>query len=177
MKTGYIKLILLFVFVSAIASLRVNGEINEKKKSVSKNGEREKEYQEALKALKDKSFLISFYSFIDNAGNIISLEPEGNFITVNKEKFIMQKSVSLVLNTFSGPENFKGGITEFKLKESKKGNIQFSFVINSNEKVLYFKGLMRKGDNAIEGGIKGKKEDREILVSGNVQPLASHFVY
>jgi len=149
----------------------------DKKKSTVKNAEGQKEYQEAVTALKSQTFLVSFYSFIDKTGKMVILEPEGNFITVNKDKFMMQKSVSLVLTTFAGADNFKGEFSDFKLKESKKGNVQISFVLANGENALTFKGKMSKGDNVFEGSMKGKKEAREIFLSGNVQPVKSRFVY
>jgi hypothetical protein len=49
--------------------------------------------------------------------------------------------------------------------------------MTEGDKVLIFKGKMNKGDNVIEGSIRGKKEEREISVSANVQPVKSHFDY
>ncbi len=177
MRTNYSLLLLLFILVSAATSPRLSAETIGKKKPVSKNSERQKEYQAAAGALKNQTFLISLYSFVDVAGKMVNLEPEGNFITVNKDKFMMQKSVSLKLNAFSGTDNIKGEFTDFKVKESKKGNIRFSFVISVAGKVLSFKGNMRKGDNVIEGRLKGDRDEHEIFLSGNVQPVKSRFEY
>jgi hypothetical protein len=177
MKTNYLVLILLLILASVVDAPHAFAGSLARKKSVAKNGERQREYQEAVSALQSQNFLLSFYSFIDKTGAIVSLEPEGNFITVNKDRFMMQKSVSLVLNTFTGADNFKGEISDFKLKKSRNGNVQFSFVLKEGGKALSFKGKMSNGDNAIEGSIKGKKEEREIFLSGNIQTLKSHFVY
>jgi hypothetical protein len=169
--------IILLLISSTIFSSHLSGETDAKKKTVIKNGESERQYKEAVAALKSKIFLVSFYSVIDKAGKIVSLEPEGNFITVNSDKFMMHKSISLILNTFSGEDNLKGEIVDFKLKETKKGFIQFSFEMKDGDKTLTLKAKMNNSDNIIEGSIKGKKEDREIVVSGNVQPVKSRFVY
>ena len=177
MRTNYPLLILLLLFVAMVVKPDVNAMTIDKKKSIGKNGEKQKEYQEALTALKSQTFLVSFYSFIDKTGKMVILEPEGNFITVNKDKFMMQKSVSLVLITFAGTDNFKGEFSDFKLKERKNGNVQISFVLANGGNALAFKGKMSKGDNVFEGSMKGKKEDREIFLSGNVQPVKSRFVY
>jgi hypothetical protein len=148
------------------------------KKEKSKNGtERQHDYEEAMTALRSQKFLLSFYAIVDKTGNLVELEPEGNFILVGNDKFVMQKSVSMVSNTFSGSGNFKGDFSNYHFKESKKGNVQFSFVISDGKRGLTFKGKMNKGDNVFEGVIKGKIEDHQIDVSGNVQPVQSHFVY
>jgi hypothetical protein len=175
MKT-YFSIILLLIF-SIIFSPRLSAVTDAKKKTVIKNGESEREYKEAVGALKSKIFLVSFYSFIDKTGKMVSLEPEGNFITVNSDKFMMQKSISLILNTFSGDDNLKGEIVGFKLKETRKGFVKFSFDMKDGDKSLTFKAKMNNSDNIIEGSIKGKREDREIVVIGNVQPVKSRFVY
>jgi hypothetical protein len=175
MKT-YFTLILLLIFFTTF-SHHLSGKTEAKKKTVVKNGEREREYKEAVGALNSKIFLVSFYSFIDKTGKMVSLEPEGNFITVNADKFMMQKSISLILNTFSGGDNLKGDLVDFNLKETKKGFFKFSFDMKDGDKILTFKAKMNNGDNIIEGSIKGKKEDREIIVSGNIQPVKSRFVY
>ena len=177
MRTNIIFWLFLLVLVSMFSSSHVGAVPNDKKKSVGNNGERQREYSEAVNALKDQVFLLSLYSFVDNEGRMAGIEPEGNFITVNKDKFMMQKSAALVLTTFSGSDHMKGILSDFKLKESKNGNIQFSFVMTDGDKSLIFKGKMNKGDNIIEGSIKGKKEEREISVSANIQPVKSHFNY
>jgi len=177
MKTNYTLLILLLLFVTMVVKPDVSAATIDKKKSEVKNAERQKEYQAAVSALKSQTFLVSFYSFIDKTGKMVILEPEGNFITVNKDKFMMQKSVSLVLITFAGTDNFKGEFADFKLKESKNGNVQISFVLANGGNALTFNGKMSKGDNVFEGSMKGKKEAREIFLSGNVQPVKSRFIY
>lgn len=177
MKTNYPLFILLLLFVSMVVTPDVSAVTIEKKKSAVKNAERQKEFQAAVTALKSQTFLVSFYSFIDKTGKMVILEPEGNFITVNKDKFMMQKSVSLVLIIFAGTDNFKGEFTDFKLKVSKNGNVLISFVLANGGNALTFKGKMSKGDNVFEGSMKGKKEEREIFLSGNVQPVKSRFVY
>jgi hypothetical protein len=149
----------------------------DKKKSTKNNAERKNDHVEAATALKNQIFLLSFYSLIDKKGNLVELEPEGNFVLVNKETFTMQKSVKMSSNTFPGSDNFKGEFYDFQSKESKKGDIQFSFVLNSGDKGLIFKGKMNRDDNSIEGTIKGKKEEQPIIVSGNIQPVKSHFDY
>ena len=177
MKTNNTLLILLLLFVTMVVKPDVSAATIDKKKSEVKNAERQKEYQAAVSALKSQTFLVSFYSFIDKTGKMVILEPEGNFITVNKDKFMMQKSVSLVLITFAGTDNFKGEFADFKLKESKNGNVQISFVLANGGNALTFNGKMSKGDNVFEGSMKGKKEAREIFLSGNVQPVKSRFIY
>jgi len=177
MQTNYPLLILFLLFVTMVVKPEASAVTIDKKKSAVKNEERQKEYQEAVTALKSQTFLVSFYSFIDKTGKMVILEPEGNFITVNKDKFMMQKSVSLVLTTFAGTDNVKGEFVDFKLKESKNGNVQISFVLGNGGNALTFKGKMSKGDNVFEGSLKGKKEEREIFLSGNVQPVKSRFDY
>jgi len=175
MKT-YMITVLILLF-SAIGVLELGAVPIDKKKSSKNNAEGQRDYTEAVNALKRKIFLVSFYSFVDKTGNLVELEPAGNYILVNQESFVMQKSISLASNTFSGSDNFKGELSEFQLKESKKGNIQFSFVITSGQKGLMFKGSMNKGDNTIEATIKGKIERQDIIITGNIQPVQSHFVY
>ena len=177
MKTNYPLLILLLLFVTMVVKPDVSAVTIDKKKSAVKNAERQKAYEAAVTALKSQTFLVSLYSFIDKTGRMVTLEPEGNFITVNKDKFMMQKSVSLVLIAFAGTDNFKGEFVDFKLKESKNGNVQISFVLANGVNALTFNGKMSKGDNLFEGSMKGKKEAREIFLSGNVQPVKSRFVY
>ena len=174
MKTFFASLLVTFLFFSL--SPMVDAKPASKVKSKN-SAERQHDYEEALTALKSQTFLLSFYSFVDQTGNLIELEPEGNFILVNKDSFVMQKSVSLISNTFSGSANLKGEFSNYHLKVSHKGNIQFSFVISEGKKGLTFKGKMNHGDNSIEGTIKGKIEEHQINVSGNVQPVQTHFVY
>lgn len=175
MKTYLITLLILLF--SAATTPKAGAVTIDKKKGNKNNAERQRDYQVAVNALKSKVFLVSFYSFVDKTGNLVELEPAGNFILVNKETFLMQKSISLASNTFSGSDNFKGELSEFQMKESKKGNVQFSFVITSGSKGLTFKGVMNSGDNTIEATIKGKIERQDIIITGNVQPVQSHFVY
>jgi hypothetical protein len=177
MKTIIKFWLIAFLLVSTFSSSLVGAAPVDKKKSAAPNGVNQHDYEEAVKALKDQIFLVSIYSFVDKVGTVAGIEPEGNFINVNKDTFIMQKSVALALSTFAGSDHMKGQITDFQLKENKKGNIQFSFVISEGDKVLVFKAKMNKGNNIIEGSIKGKKEDSEVPVSGNVQPVKSHFDY
>jgi len=172
-STIVIFLVALFFMTVAV---QVSAEPNKKEKSKNST-ERQHDYEEAMTALRSQKFLLSFYAFVDKTGNLVDLEPEGNFILVSDGKFVMQKSVSLVSNTFSGSGNFKGEFSNYHFKESKKGNVQFSFVISDGKRGLTFKGKLNKGDNVFEGVIKGKIEDHQIDVSGNVQPVQSHFVY
>lgn len=170
----FILSVLLF---STVAVHKTRAAVIDKKKSSKNNAERQRDYQDALTALKNQVFLVSFYSFVDKTGNLVELEPAGNYLLVNKETFVLQKSISLTSNTFSGSDNFKGELSVFQLKENKKGNIQFSFAIASGQKGLTFKGVMYKGDNIFEATIKGKIENRDIVITGNIQPVQSHFVY
>jgi hypothetical protein len=172
----YLIAILLLLFFAATALEAVAITID-RKKGNKNNAERQRDYQDAVNALKNKVFLVSFYSFVDKSGNMVELEPAGNFILVNKETFLMQKSVLLASNTFSGSDNFKGEFSDFQIKESKKGKVQFSFIISTGPKGLTFKGVMNSGDNTIEATIKGRMEKQDIIITGNVQPVQSHFVY
>ena len=175
MKTYFIAL--LTIFFSILGTIKVEAATIDKKKGNKNNAERQRDYIDAVNALESKIFLVSIYSFVDKTGNLVELEPAGNFILVNKETFVLQKSISLASNTFSGSDNFKGELSAFQLKQSKKGNIQFSFVITSGQKGLTFKGIMNSGDNTMEATIKGKMESQDIIITGNVQPVQSHFVY
>ena len=174
MKTTIATFLIALFFVSIAG--QVTGEPGKKEKSKNTT-ERQHDYEEAITALRSQKFLLSFYAFVDKTGNLVEMEPEGNFILVGDDKFVMQKSVSLVSNTFPGSGNFKGEFSDYHFKESKKGNVQFSFVISDGKRGLKFKGKLNKGDNVFEGVIKGKIEDHQIDVSGNVQPVQSHFVY
>jgi hypothetical protein len=175
MKTYVV--ILLFSLVSGIVSQPVNAVPFNKLKDAKISAERKHNHDEAATAIKSQTFLVSFYSFIDKKGNLKELEPEGNFILANTDKFIMQKSVSLSSNTFAGSDNIKGELASFQFKENRKGDIQFSFDLISDNKRLTFKGRMSRNDNTMECTIKGKREEHEIIVSGNIQPVKSHFVY
>ena len=177
MKSNHTFLLVPLVLIFMVSSFQVNARTVDKKKSVGNNGEKQRAFQEAVTALNNQVFLISLYSFIDKTGNVVGIEPEGNFINVNKDKFMMHKSVSLILSTFAGSDIIKGELSDFRCKENAKGSVVFSFVISEGEKVLTFKGKMNKGDNIIEGSIKGRKEEREISLNGNVQPLKAHFSY
>lgn len=169
--------VLSLLLLSNVMVQKVGASVIDKKKGNQNNAERQRGYQDALGALRSQIFLVSFYSFVDKTGNLVELEPAGNYILVNKDTFVLQKSISLTSNTFSGSDNFKGDLSGFLLKESKKGNIQFSFVITSGLKSLSLKGTMNNGDNTFEATIKGKIENRDIVITGNVQPVQSHFVY
>lgn len=163
--------------LSVSASFQVDADPVGQKKSTKNNAEQQHEYQEAVSAMKNQAFLLSLYSIVDKKGNLVELEPEGNFILVNKNKFVMQKSIALKSNTFAGSDNFKGDFLNFQIKESKKGNIQFSFDLTGENRGLTFKGKMNNDNNTIQGSIKGKIEESEIVVTGNIQPVQSHFVY
>lgn len=168
----------MFFFMLTFSSLyQVSAVPIGQKKSNKNNAERQRDYQDAVSAMKNQVFLLSLYSIIDKKGNLVGLEPEGNFILVNKDKFMMQKSVALKSNTFAGSDNFKGEFLNFQLKESKKGNIQFSFDLAGEKRGLTIKGKMNNDNNTIEGSIKGKIEESEIVVTGNIQPVQARFVY
>ena len=169
--------LLFFSFISVASVLQLRAEPVDQKKSNKNNAERQHDYQEAVSAMKNQVFLLSLYSYVDIKGNTIELEPEGNFILVNKDKFMMQKSIALKLNTFAGSDNFKGEFLNFQLTESRKGNIQFSFDLAGEKKGIIFKGKMNNDDNTIEGRIKGQSQESEIVVTGNVQPVQARFVY
>jgi hypothetical protein len=169
--------ILAISLISALTVFNAEATVIDKKKSSVTNAERQRSYQDASAALKNQVFLVSFYSFINKTGNLIELEPAGNYILVNKESFVLQKSISLSSNTFSGSDNFKGELSGFQLKENKKGNVQFSFILTSGQKNLTFKGTMNNGDNIFEATIRGKSETGDIEITGNIQPVQSHFVY
>lgn len=168
---------LVILLVAGFSMKQVAAEPLTNQKIRKKSAERQHAYEVAVTALKSKIFLLSFYSFVDKTGNLVELEPEGNFILVNVDKFIMQKSISLISNTFSGSGNFRGELANFQMKENRKGNIQFSFMISNEKRNITFKGKLNKGDNVIEGSIKGKAEDNEIVITGTLQPVQSHFVY
>jgi len=169
--------ILLISLTSIVTVLQVGAAPPVRIKSNGNNTERQHDYQEAASALKSQNFLLSLYSFVDKTGNMTELEPEGNFILVNKDKFLMQKSIKLIVDTFAGSDNFKGDFLDYRFKVSRNGNIQFSFTMTDGKKRLLFKGKMNGGDHTIIGTLKGKVETHDIIVSGNIQPVQSHFVY
>lgn len=175
MKTT-LPLILLLVFCFSV-TLPSTARTVRKEKSNKNNAERKRDYEEAVNALKNQNFLMSFYAVVDRAGDLIALEPEGNFLLVNKENFTLQKSVSMVSNTFPGFGSFKGDFFDYKIKVSKKGSVEVSFKLKLDKKSITFKGKMNQGDNFILGAMKGKIEEQEIVLSGNIQPVQSHFVY
>ncbi len=175
MKTT-LSLILIFVFCFSVKLPSMAGTVR-KEKSNKNNAERKRDYEEAVKAVKSQNFLMSFYAVVDRAGDLNALEPEGNFLLVNKENFTLQKSVSMVSNTFPGFGSFKGDFIDYKFKVSKKGNVEVAFKLKLDKKLISFKGKMNQGDNVILGAMKGKIEEQEIVLSGNIQPVQSHFVY
>jgi len=175
MKTALSLMLLLVISVSV--SLPVTAAMVRKEKSNKNNAERKRDYDEAVAALKSQNFLLSFYAVVNRAGELAGLEPEGNFLLVNKENFTLQKSVSMVSNTFPGFGSFKGEFSDYRLKIGKKGNVELSFVLKLDKNKITFKGKMMEGDNAIVGAMKGRIEEQEIVLSGNIQPVQSHFVY
>ncbi len=169
--------ILIFCFFSVLASFQVSAEPVDQKNPNKNSAERQHDYQEAVSAMKEQVFLLSLYSFVDKKGSLIELEPQGNFVLVNKDKFMMQKCIALKSNSFAGSDNFKGEFLNFQLKRSRKGNIQFSFDLVTEKKGITFKGKLNNDDNTFEGSFKDQNEESEIVVTGNVQPVLAHFVY
>jgi len=167
----------LFLVLSCSATLPSTAGMTNKEKSNKNNAERKRDYDEAVNALKSQNFLMSFYAVVDRVGDLTALEPEGNFLLVNKDNYTLQKSVSMVSLTFPGFGSFKGAFADYKLKISKKGSVEVSFVLKLDTKKIQFKGKMNQGDNVIVGAMKGKIEEQEIVLSGNIQPVQSHFVY
>ncbi len=169
--------LILFLVLSLSATMPSTAGTTHKDKSNKNNAERKRDYDEAVNALKSQNFLLSFYAVVDRVGDLTALEPEGNFLLVNKENYTLQKSVSMVSLTFPGFGSFKGAFSDYKLKINKKGSVEVSFVLKRDTKKIQFKGKMNQGDNVIVGAMKGKIEEQEIVLSGNIQPVQSHFVY
>ena len=169
--------LILFLVLSVSATLPSAAATTRKEKPNKNNAERNRDYDEAVNALKSQNFLLSFYAVVDRVGDLTALEPEGNILLVNKDNYTLQKSVSMVYLTFPGFGSFKVIFSDYKLKISKKGNVEVSFVLKLDTKKIQFKGKMNQGDNVIVGAMKGKIEEQEIVLSGNIQPVQSHFVY
>ena len=73
MRTNIIFWLFLLVLVSMFSSSNVGAVPNDKKKSVGNNGERQREYSEAVNALKEK-YEYSEWHFIEVANDIRNIK-------------------------------------------------------------------------------------------------------
>lgn len=100
-------------------------------------------YQQAVKAIKDMKFVLRANQFIDgDDGKLFSVSPTMNYVVVEGDKVLMK------YNPQYGIGNGKEGeISNFKIKEDKKGNIEVRMTMSSGATSSKLKFYLEKGSD------------------------------
>lgn len=100
-------------------------------------------YQQAVKAIKDKKFVLRANQFIDgDDGKLFSVSPAVNYVVLEGDKAFIRYSPEFGLG-----DSKDGDISNFKIKEDKKGNIELRMRIKNGVKSAKLKFYLEKGSN------------------------------
>ncbi len=172
-----ILFLLSMLWVSMI-SIFAQVEIEVEKKTV-----KERLYQEAVEALEQQQFVVTFHAEEWKSRNRIDLDSKRNFLIVDGQKGFFQTSV---YSDFSN-KNMTGGygLTPLRMLESdvvktestcdKKGNILYTVVLKGGnlvrvKNVKEARITLKKGSNEVVVKLKYKHGDSAVYI-GSLHPM------
>ena len=100
-------------------------------------------YQQAVKAIKDRRFVLRANQFIDgNDGKLFSVSPTMNYVIVEGDKAFIKYTPQYGLGNSK-----EGEISNFKIKENKNGNIEVRMTMTNGGASAKLKFYLEKGSD------------------------------
>lgn len=136
-------------------------------------------FNEALKALEGKDFVLEADRVEFKRGNFVYVTPSTNFVSMKGDRATIQLAFN---GPFSGP-NGLGGITvegsasNVQLKTDKKGNITFSMMVQGTAVSANVTFRMAKGSNKCTATVSPNFNSNRISFTGSLYPTEQSNVF
>lgn len=126
-------------------------------------------YQQAVKALKDKKCVLRANQFIDgDDGKLFSVSPTENYVVLEGDKAFIR------YNPQYGISNSReGSISNFKIKEDKKGNIEVRMTISDGGPSAKVKFYLEKGSNRCAFTCYPLRYNKKFKLVGTLTPYVA----
>lgn len=172
----------IFVVVMTILFLGGCATQNSPEKEAAKAAEEAREmalYEQAVKALESKDFVLETDRIDFRRGNFLYVQPSTNFVALNDNR----ATVQLAFNGARSGPNGIGGITVeglttgLEMEKDKKGNINFSMMVQGTGISAQVTFRMIKGSNKCTATVLPNFSSNRITFTGYIYPTEESNVF
>lgn len=136
-------------------------------------------YQQAIKAIKDRQFVLEADRVTFRDGQTAFVASNTNFVMLNKQR----ATVQVAFNTpYPGPNGIggvtvDGTISDMKVTTDKRGNVNCSFNVQGVGISAQVFITLTEGDNSATVNINPNFNSNTLSLSGNLVPFGQSDVY
>lgn len=138
-----------------------------------------KYHAKALAALKDSLFVLNVDQIIFNNGYSSSVSPVTNFISLNKNRVIIQVAFDIPYIGYNGLGGItvEGHISSIKMRTDKRGFTRYEFYANGNGIFAKVEITLHPVNNTATTIIYPNSSNKQLSLSGSIIPLDKANIY
>ncbi|WP_297929775.1 DUF4251 domain-containing protein [uncultured Coprobacter sp.] len=182
MKNNTIIIIVCFLIgIGMVSQLHSSEKISQKK--ISKHNVPDstdmKYHAQALAALKDSSFVFNTHQIIFNNGISTSVSSVTNFISLNKNRVVVQIAFDTPYIGYNGLGGItvEGHISTVKMRTDKKGFTRYEFYANGTGISARVELTLHPTNNSATAIISPNFNSKQLNLSGSISPLNKAYIY
>lgn len=180
---------LILILVALIASMSfVEAQTTNKKEEKAKSrkerkAERERAdsllFEQAKLSIENKCFVLEADRVMLKRGMTSNVSSNTNFVMVNKEKATVQVSFNVPVSGANGlgGVTVDGNLSDFKIKEDKKGNLTVDFNVSGAGISAKVTISLPKGSNSATLNVLPTFNSNHLTLYGQVMPLEQSTVF
>ncbi len=138
-----------------------------------------KYHAQALAALKDSSFVFNTHQIIFNNGISTSVSSVTNFISLNKNRVVVQIAFDTPYIGYNGLGGItvEGHISTVKMRTDKKGFTRYEFYANGTGISARVELTLHPTNNSATAIISPNFNSKQLNLSGSISPLNKAYIY
>ena len=138
-----------------------------------------KYHARALAALKDSSFVFNTHQIIFNNGISTSVSSVTNFISLNKNRVVVQIAFDTPYIGYNGLGGItvEGHISTVKMRTDKKGFTRYEFYANGTGISARVELTLHPTNNSATAIISPNFNSKQLNLSGSISPLNKAYIY
>ena len=138
-----------------------------------------KYHAQALAALKDSTFVFNTNQIIFNNGISTSVSSVTNFISLNKNRVVIQIAFDIPYIGYNGLGGItvEGHISTVKMRTDKKGFTRYEFYANGTGISARVELTLHPTNNSATAIISPNFNSKQLNLNGSISPMNKAYIY
>ena len=138
-----------------------------------------KYHAQALAALKDSTFVFNTNQIIFNNGISTSVSSVTNFISLNKNRVVIQIAFDIPYIGYNGLGGItvEGHISTVKMRTDKKGFTRYEFYANGTGIPARVELTLHPTNNSATAIISPNFNSKQLNLNGSISPMNKAYIY
>ena len=136
-------------------------------------------HAQALAALKDSTFVFNTNQIIFNNGISTSVSSVTNFISLNKNRVVIQIAFDIPYIGYNGLGGItvEGHISTVKMRTDKKGFTRYEFYANGTGISARVELTLHPTNNSATAIISPNFNSKQLNLNGSISPMNKAYIY